>query len=88
MEPTDKCKMYDTIEKHGGFSVACVRELFSECHIRVPDMQNARCCYELAKMDQEHLTRGAPTSNAVTPGAAVRVQPQYRFRIPLVFDID
>ena len=71
MEPVEKRKMYDTIETHGGFSVACVRELFSECHIRVPDMQKARCCYELAKMHPEHLTRGAPTSNAVAPEAAV-----------------
>jgi hypothetical protein len=63
MEPEEKVKVFEIIEEHKGFSVDCLRQLHSDCHILMSDMQHIRVSYEVAKMHPVHLTLCAPAED-------------------------
>ncbi|KAJ1447819.1 hypothetical protein M885DRAFT_175856 [Pelagophyceae sp. CCMP2097] len=66
MEPSDKRRVVRIIDAHGDFTVNCVKELYTPCHVPYNDMQNPRLCYEVAKEHPKHVDRTTPLPSAVT----------------------
>jgi hypothetical protein len=58
MTPDEK-KLADSIFKshENTFSVACVKQLHTQVHVPLSDMQNLRVCLEEAAVDPSHLER-------------------------------
>jgi hypothetical protein len=66
MAPDEKKLVVNIINKNGEFDVDCVKELYSQCHVPLKDMQHIRICYELAKEHPEQLEMEAPVETAIT----------------------
>jgi len=65
MTPDDKKKVVAVIKQHGGYSVDCLKELHSQCHIELKQMQNVRVCVECASKNPEQLDMGVPDPSTV-----------------------
>ena len=66
MTPDEKKKVMEVVRLHGdSFSVDCVRQLKSECHIPTKDLQNLRVCIETSKQHPAHLDQTEPSHAAV-----------------------
>ena len=59
------------------FTVVCVRQLFSDVHVPMTEMQNLRLALELAIQNPSDLLRGAPeTTTLAQPAEVQQVQAQ------------
>ena len=58
MALVEKKRCSEILKAHdGGYTVACVRQLISEMHIPIADIQNLRVCLELAEENPVYLER-------------------------------
>lgn len=60
MSPHQKRLVVEIVNRNGGYSPQCLKELFSEAHVLYSDMQKLRLCVDAAKEDPSHLDRGVP----------------------------
>jgi hypothetical protein len=70
--PADKKQHVSIINKHCGFTVDCVKELFTEMHVPVKEMQHLRVCYELATRHPEQLEMELPVESAIVVAPEVK----------------
>lgn len=68
MRPCERQLVVSIIDDHhhGQFTVACVRELHSVCHVLLKDMQLLRVCYEVAKQHPDHLVVDRPCRSGIS----------------------
>jgi hydrogenase maturation factor len=67
MTLADKMICVSIINRHDGFTVACVNELMTEASIPLKDLQNLCLCYEMTKQHPSHLEMGTPSFSQVCP---------------------
>jgi hypothetical protein len=76
MAPEEKKAAVAIVAEEGSWTPACLRRLYSECHIPLADMQNLRLCCQCAKDDPAQLEKGVPepAAEVVLEGEAAAAQ--------------
>ena len=70
MSPDEKKDVVAIIDKHGGYYVACLLELYEKCFIATKEFHSICVCVECSSKEPAHLERGVPMASELVISAA------------------
>jgi hypothetical protein len=79
MLPSEKCVVMAIVERNGGCTLKCLRDLYFAVHVLYPDMKKLRLCVSAALENPHYLDFGVPAGDPggqVSPELAAAVAAQ------------